>query len=501
MPSLQKINLGTPPSGVDGDTVRAALAKVNSNSDVLAACVALGYKFLSDNSTLTLGDVGTRFGLNMGVGGKVVKLPLASSVSVNACVHFFNVGPPVTIGFQGNDGSQIKQLNTGDWATYIADGGTWWHVAERGRMLWDETVGGNLTVGGALTVAGGVAGDLAARGKLVGTNSPNLLLNGSAEIGVVGGWGPYGFVEAYTGGTAEGTYFSNKAAISTSSFVGSSPIAIGANVPLTLSGEIHAGGVTAGTVWFRMVYLNASGGVIGTSPNITTTNGYGWSYKSDSRTTPAGTASVYVQLGVEGSPPAVVVGGVSWRRLKLEYGSAPSLYSQEATIAYLGGAPAFAGRPTFGGNVPWDSGNLPRPLQHSDIGAIAAAGGETRDLSISFEPRLALNFIPKANSVFATASLYINIGQHPAVANDFIAYLTVFDVAANTQVAGGTSSIISVPNGSLYVGLSSAGSLTCSVAHSSLVIGKQYQVLLYVRKVQPVGPVYPAGMSINGIVA
>ncbi|WP_428845275.1 hypothetical protein [Burkholderia cenocepacia] len=84
----------------------------------------------------------------MPAAGKTVTLPLVSSVPVNACVHFFNVGPQVTIGTQGNDGTQIRTLNTGDWAAYIADGGSFWHVAERGRMFPDEIVGGRLTVGG-----------------------------------------------------------------------------------------------------------------------------------------------------------------------------------------------------------------------------------------------------------------------------------------------------------------------------------------------------------------
>ncbi|WP_155637606.1 hypothetical protein [Burkholderia cepacia] len=506
MAELQKVNLGVPPSGAGGDDQRAANTRYNSNVDILKtqAALASAGPSITAPRTLTVDEhVGRRVGINLANAG-TVKLPSAKKCAADQVILLRNFGTTVvTLAVEDGSGDYIGLDRLQPFETVLMDtnGSTGWWVLYRGRASsGNESVVGNLSVGGTLSVTKGVAGDLGASGKLVGVNNPNLLFNGSAELGVIGGWGPNGFVDAYTGGTAEGTYFSNKVAINSNSYVGSNSIAIGANTPLTLSGEIHAGGVTAGSVWFRMVYLNASGGVLGTSPNITTTNGYGWSFKSDSRMTPAGTASVYVQLGVEGTSVAVVVGGVSWRRLKLEYGTAPSLYSQEASLAYLGGQPTFSGRPMFGAAVPWDSGNLPRPLQHSDIGSISAAGGETRDLSISFEPRLALNFIPKANSVFATASLYINIGQHPAVANDFIAYLTVFDVAANTQVAGGTSSIISVANGSLYVGLSSAGSLTCSVAHGSLVIGKQYQVLLYVRKVQPVGPVYPAGMSINGVV-
>lgn len=167
MATLQKANLGVAPSGAGGDDQRTANMRFNANFDVLSALVALGYKFISDNSTLVAGDVGARIGINMGVGGKAVKFPLSSSVPVNSCVHLFNVGPPVAIGFQGDDGSQINLLNTGDWAMWIADGGKYWHVAARGRMLPDEvvsgflavskglTVGDRLTVGRGLNVSGG----------------------------------------------------------------------------------------------------------------------------------------------------------------------------------------------------------------------------------------------------------------------------------------------------------------------------------------------------------
>ncbi|OXI29600.1 tail fiber domain-containing protein [Burkholderia aenigmatica] len=170
MPQLQKINLGTPPAGVDGDTVRSALAKVNANTDVLTACVALGYAILADSTTLEPGQVGAHFGVNCADLGKVIKLPLASSVSINACVHIFNVAQPVTVGMQGNNGTQVTVLNRGDWVKYISDGVTYWHVAARGRMLWDETVGGSLTVGGGVTV------------NLDATVKGNLRVGGNAEI-------------------------------------------------------------------------------------------------------------------------------------------------------------------------------------------------------------------------------------------------------------------------------------------------------------------------------
>ncbi|HFT8008544.1 TPA: hypothetical protein ACU9T0_006594 [Burkholderia cenocepacia] len=172
--------------------------------------------------------------------------------------------------------------------------------------------------------------------KVNGVNTANLLFNGSGEFGVAGGWGG-GFVSAYNGGSGEGTYFSNPASINSNSYVGSTPVAIAAGIQLTLSGEIYAVGVTSGIAWFRVVFLDSSSGVISTSSNILATNGSGWTFGSLSFTTPANTSYVYVQLGVESPGPNVSAGGVAYRRLKLEKGAAPSLYSQEATTATLAG--------------------------------------------------------------------------------------------------------------------------------------------------------------------
>ncbi|WP_206731822.1 hypothetical protein [Burkholderia pseudomallei] len=484
MPQLQKIAQGTPPSGVDGDTVRAAFAKVNANSDVLSACVALGYNILSDNWTLAPTNVGTRFGLVMGVGGKVVKLPLASSVSVNACIHFFNLSNPVTIGLQGNDGTQVPVLNRGDWATYASDGGGYWHVVERGKMLPDEVV----------------SGDLAVIGKAVATNASNMLVNSTGELGNTG-WNGTTF-GALAGVNGEGAIFINASAVNTGTWVvdASGDIVCGPGIPVAISAEISTIGLNAGQAYVKCEAFKADGTYIGnvTSTPPISTKGY-YIIQKGAGTTPAGTAFLRVSK-VADNAPNISAFGVSFRRIKLERGNSPSLYSQEATIAYLAGAPAFSGRPTFGGNIPWDSSNLPRPVQHTDIGAIAAGGGDERDLSISDEVRLVLSFTPKANSVLANASLCINVGNSAPIANDFVCYLDVLDVSANVVVARGTSNIVSVPNGQLYVGISSAASLSCAVAHGGLTIGKQYQVRLHVWKVQPTGPIYPRGMGINGVV-
>ncbi|WP_197523845.1 hypothetical protein [Burkholderia lata] len=387
MPSLQKINLGTPPSGVDGDTVRAALAKVNTNSDVLSACVALGYNILSDNWTLAPSNVGTRFGLNMGAGGKSVKLPLASSVSVNACVHFFNVGPPVAIGFQGDDGSQINLLNTGDWATYVADGGKYWHVAERGRMLPDEVVSGfltvskGLTVGGDLVVKGGVAGNLAATGKLSGINSPNMLINGSGELGNTfwKGFGNGIVFGAVQGGYGEGPIFLNAAAINTGTWVvdESYDIPCGPGVAVTLSAEIGSRGLNAGRVYVKCEAFRSDGNYIGLVTGVpANTTKVDYTFRSGAGITPDGTASVRVSK-VADNAPNIDAFGVAFRRIKLERASGASLYSQEATVGYVGGA--LAGKLDVGGRkdgVAPAAGNVGQEIASSNL-SIVLPGNST----------------------------------------------------------------------------------------------------------------------------
>ncbi|WP_175810636.1 tail fiber domain-containing protein [Burkholderia cepacia] len=176
MSVLQKANLGVAPSGAGGDDQRTANMRFNANVDAIAARVPLEYSYLADTATLLPSHAGFRFGLAMPGPDKVVTLPLASSVPVNGCIHLYNVGPPVRIGLQGGDGTQITYLNKGDWAKYVGDGTAWWHVAERGRLMWDETVGGHLTVGNGLNVSG----DVSATGRV---RTAGLTVDGGAIVG------------------------------------------------------------------------------------------------------------------------------------------------------------------------------------------------------------------------------------------------------------------------------------------------------------------------------
>lgn len=389
MAKLQKANLGVPPSGAGGDDQRTANARFNSNVDVLNSVVPVDYTYLSDSVILQPIHVGARYGLSMPDANRTVTLPLVSSVTANACVHCFNVGPAVVIGTQGNDGTQIRRLNTGDWATWIADGVGFWHVAARGRMFPDEVTLGSLTVGRDLNIGG----------------------------------------------------------------------------RMLAPGEVQSASATA----FRAV------------------NGdYGALLRNDG-------SNMYFLQTSKGDP----WGG--WNDFRpFSWGLADG----SVRIDYAAAGCYIGSRPTWkGGLTPWDSGNLPDPLTTSAVQAINATGGDESDLGNGNTARLSAKFTARATSIFASASLFIQTAQSPVTANDFTACLDIYDTVLGYSIASGITTVLSVRDGSVFAGLASTGSMSCNIGFNGLVVGRDYMVRLLLRKTVLVGPIYPKGMSISGMVA
>ncbi|ARL95614.1 tail fiber domain-containing protein [Burkholderia pseudomallei] len=182
MSVLQKIILGEPPGGSGGDNNRVAHIKTNENFDVVERSTPLDLGFLNDSADLRPEDVGKRYGLWMADAGKVIGMPLAASVRPNSCIHLFNVQQKVSIKLQAGDMSQLTSLNTGDWVKYVSDGVKIWHAAERGKMMPDEVVSGNLTVGGDIR-----AGQSSDEGHLYLGKMPGYFYGNS---GSVGWWSP-----------------------------------------------------------------------------------------------------------------------------------------------------------------------------------------------------------------------------------------------------------------------------------------------------------------------
>ncbi len=283
---------------------------------VLDACVALGYQIVSANKTLAATDAGSRFGLVFQAAGGIVVLPLANSVRQNGIVHFFNIGAEaVNIGFQASDAAQITRVNAGDWVQYASDGNAFWHVVARGRLTLDEVIGGALTTVGSIT-SGGLL------------TAPNVLAT------TIDASGSGGQIRAVQGGY--GAILRND----------------GFAVYLMSTDKNNAmGGFNA----LRPFWWNLVTGQV-------TIAGDG------AKTTIGGALTVNGQiLAPEGTAQAP---GISFQN---EGASDTGIFhagegvvgvSSNGTevVRYSPSGAAFAARPTLAGNIPWDTGNLPKPI-------------------------------------------------------------------------------------------------------------------------------------------
>jgi hypothetical protein len=160
MGTLQKINLGTPPKGADGDNNRVAHVKMNVNVDVLDRQAALvSAPMITASLTLGEGHIGRRVSINIAAGG-TVKLRKASLCEPDSIVWLVNVGAKRVL-LAPDDGSgdsvQISGLGPGEAAALDTDGVSAWRVLVRGRASADdESVVGNLSIGGAVAASGEV---------------------------------------------------------------------------------------------------------------------------------------------------------------------------------------------------------------------------------------------------------------------------------------------------------------------------------------------------------
>lgn len=351
MAQLEKIDLGAPGSGVGGDSPRSANDRVNRNVDILNRQTTLvSTPAITSPQALTPAHMGKRVNINLGSAG-TIKFPPANTCGADQVTLLRNLSQfPVMLAVADNSGDTLSLQRLGAFESALIDcnGDKAWGVLMRGRPASDnESVAGGLSVGGDLSVGG----------RLCATNSANLLVNSSGELrnqcwsGTNFGW--------LNGSIGEGTMFINSAPISTSGYVmdTSDNIPCASGVQLCLSAEVATGGLNAGQVYMKLEAFNSSNALLATfafSP-ITTKRDYMLSTVTGK--TPNGTAYVRV-CRVADNAPNVAQWGVAFRRIKLERGMSPSLYSQEASILYLQGTPDYSGRPTYAGKVPWDSGNF-----------------------------------------------------------------------------------------------------------------------------------------------
>ncbi|MFP3705915.1 tail fiber domain-containing protein [Paraburkholderia sp. SIMBA_009] len=176
---LQKVILGTAPTGVDGDTVRTANVKANANVDVLNTQATLTSSSPNAVRDLTAADMGKRVNFTP-TAASTVRLPAANTTGADQLVAIHNLSATYDITMaiaagSGDTAPTIAVVKAGEMLTYETDGVSVWRTIGR-KKAFDETVQGKLTVAGAttltgpVTLTGGVAGALLATGALQGTS-------------------------------------------------------------------------------------------------------------------------------------------------------------------------------------------------------------------------------------------------------------------------------------------------------------------------------------------
>ncbi|HDR9274208.1 TPA: hypothetical protein QDB24_002272 [Burkholderia vietnamiensis] len=279
MTALQKINQGTAPAGSDGDTVRSAFSKVNSNVDVLNTQAALtSSAVITAAQALTNAYVGKRVNINLTSAG-TINMPAASTCAADQVTLLRNIGTTVVtlaIATGSGDTVALSKLNPGESALIDTDGVHAWNVLMRGRTNSDnEVVNGTITINndsainGKLTVNGNevVTGSISVTGALTssGTITAKTFSVGSGGVaGNVYGYNSSG-VAAYSIGVGTLSGQSDSVGISTVTTTG--VLSLGTNT--TERVRIDEGG---------RVYINGTSGSSFPAParlNISFTGGTG----------------------------------------------------------------------------------------------------------------------------------------------------------------------------------------------------------------------------------
>ncbi|WP_334067238.1 hypothetical protein [Burkholderia cepacia] len=340
---------------VNESTLRGNTAAQFDNSTMLATTAftqrALGsYRSARGyvgNATLSATDIGAMITWD---GNGTLTLPDATAFPGGAAIRVFKYAGPIASVLAANKPGQMNVPTSGaDTYTFAVGVYGFFELINESSMKWD--VAGELFNQYGTTAAAGdnstrlsttawywnqIAAGVSSAGKVNGVNSANLLFNGSGEFGNAG-WGSSNF-GASTAYPQEGTIFINSSSISSTTDDASLPIMVGAAIQLTASAEVFAGGVTSGNAYVWIEAYNSSNvslGNIGTS-SVAPAPGATWTFATARGTTPANTSYVKVHRTFDSSPSASA-GGVGFRRIKLEKGNTSSLYSQEASIATVGG--------------------------------------------------------------------------------------------------------------------------------------------------------------------
>lgn len=158
MTALQKVNLGTAPTGTDGDTVRTANVKVNANVDVLNTQATLMSSSPNTVRDLTAADMGKRVNFTP-TAASSVRFPAANTTGADqlVAVHNLSAAYDITMAVATGSGDTpptIVVVKPGEMLTWETDGVSVWRTIGR-KKAFDEVVQGKLTVGGVVQSTSG----------------------------------------------------------------------------------------------------------------------------------------------------------------------------------------------------------------------------------------------------------------------------------------------------------------------------------------------------------
>jgi hypothetical protein len=165
--------------------------------------------------------------------------------------------------------------------------------------------------------------------------TPNLLVNGSAELGSLA-WTLPSQAGYATGLSGEGTYFGISSAVNGTYVATSANYAVAPGVSLTLQAEIFASGLTAGDLVMDLEFLNASHTIIASNQSQSSVSAdQTWTFTSASATTPANTAYWHARFYMAS---ATITSG-AFRKIKVSHSTVSSPYSREADFPLLNSGP------------------------------------------------------------------------------------------------------------------------------------------------------------------
>jgi hypothetical protein len=313
----------------------------------------LGYSNIATaavDTALTLSNVGGLF-VQSGA-GRTTTLPKASTIPAGLGVAV-QMAAASSIALNGTDtATGITMPYSGvllDTFFFVSDGVSNWKLqfyANKTTPKFDTSVSAPRVLAGGVTDDGvtSLQASTTHFGNLYGTAKPNLVVNGSGELGLVGWTAGPSALSVVT--DSDGTYFKGAAnGVSTTNSWSSAPFPVSPNQIHSAQAEVQVDAGATGTYYVDVLYYSTADGsgaavLDGSNSLLSATDGAWHSCQGTDSAAPANALSARVRIVVTSATWTTL----KFRRVKVEQNAVRSVYSQEATIAQAlsGNSPVIA---------------------------------------------------------------------------------------------------------------------------------------------------------------